>query len=85
MDGDLIEMDGDTPEMDGDLIEMDGDTPDMNRDLIEMDDDELAAMAAPKPGLEELGPYCNDLAFDTEMVANTDEARARPRPYRRRL
>lgn len=81
--GPASEMDGDPAEVDGDLDEMDG-------DAVEIDEEELAAMAVPEPGFEELGQYCNDLAFDKGMLA-TDagsfeyEVRARARPSRWRI
>jgi hypothetical protein len=83
------EVGGDPAEMDGDLSEMEGDLSEMDGDVIEMDEEELAAMAAPEPGLEELGQYCNDLAFDKAMLATSAgsfeyEVRARLRPSRRR-
>jgi len=60
--GPAFELDGDPAEVDGDLDEMDG-------DAVEIDEEELAAMAVPEPGFEELGQYCNDLAFDKGMLA----------------
>jgi hypothetical protein len=50
-------------------VDVDRDLAEVDADQLEIDEEELEAMDAPEPGFEELGQYCNDLAFDRGMLA----------------